>query len=313
MRGMKPGSGRREAPAVVSAGEPLLPSAPGCTHGRRVRSDRFGCERAGGGSPATAGRDRDSRRAVCVGPSVRSGRRHCALSRPDSLDGRSPPRGSGRPTVVAGVTARIPLLTLDTARSPARPATTTRPARGRSRRGRHAPCTSARSPCGPRAAPRCRGLTGRLCYPCPSGGNRVMLTLPVYTVLAGEPAGPGDVRRAGDHPRQLRRSRASSTASVPRCGLASPAGARKRTSRGSSATSSSSTPSAIRRDGAMGHPLPLLAGGRQVAASTQNQALSALLFLYRDVLEVDYESDRSGAAGASEREHDHDLHAHPES
>ena len=52
MRGMKPGSGRRGAPAVrVGRRAPSAFSAR-MTHGRRVRSDRFGCERARGATPA---------------------------------------------------------------------------------------------------------------------------------------------------------------------------------------------------------------------------------------------------------------------
>ena len=105
--------------------------------------------------------------------------------------------------------------------------------------------------------------------------------------VRGRRAPPGQrVPRAGDSPRSPRRSRASSTASAPPCALATTAGARRRpTSRGSSATSSSSTPSAIPRRWALEEVtrfLSSLAVDGQVAASTQNQALSALLFLYRD-------------------------------
>jgi Phage integrase, N-terminal SAM-like domain len=49
--------------------------------------------------------------------------------------------------------------------------------------------------------------------------------------------------------------------------------------------------------------LTSLAVDRKVAASTQNQALSALLFLYRDV---------SGTPRPQRREHDNDLHPRPE-
>ena len=61
---------------------------------------------------------------------------------------------------------------------------------------------------------------------------------------------------------------------------------------------------------AMGAPeiaafLGWLAVERHVSASTQNQALSAQLFLYREVLRAD--------PGACRREHDDDLHARGES
>ena len=57
--------------------------------------------------------------------------------------------------------------------------------RGDNDRETYAPCRSARSPCSPRATPRCRGLTDRLSYPCPSGGNR----LAAFPVIRG-PAYP---------------------------------------------------------------------------------------------------------------------------
>lgn len=44
----------------------------------------------------------------------------------------------------------------------------------------------------------------------------------------------------------------------------------------------------------------------KVAASTQNQALAALLFLYREVL------NRAGTARPRQRQDDHDLHARAE-
>jgi len=129
MRGMKPGSGRRGAPAVVSAGEPLLPSAPGCTHGRRVLSSGFGCERARGGRP-TAMEGIGFPDARCASALRFVGGAITAPIAPSLAAVRSPPRRSDRLTVDRRVAARIPLLTLDAAISPARPAATPHPAYG---------------------------------------------------------------------------------------------------------------------------------------------------------------------------------------
>ena len=58
-----------------------------------------------------------------------------------------------------------------------------------------------------------------------------------------------------------------------------------------------------------------LAVNRHVAPSTQNQAFNALLFLYRNVLEIEFPENinaysyGSGTAGTQGCEHHHDLHA----
>jgi hypothetical protein len=202
MGGMKPGSWEEGGSDRTAAGEPLLPSAPGW-HSRAPSSFRsIRLCKGGRRNTRRCGRDRDSRRAVCVTP------RLAGWAVPS-------PRGSGRPTEVARVRTRIPLTDTRYRQITPRPATTTSPARGRSRRERHAPCASARSPCGPRAAPRCQGLTGRLCYPCRA---ELWMTLPPIGPLGGTakprhadaprlhgasrwPAGPAEaVHRAGDHP-----------------------------------------------------------------------------------------------------------------
>jgi Phage integrase, N-terminal SAM-like domain len=208
---------------------------------------------------------------------------------------REPPRGAlGRRTPGVGSpavrrmravetmrdrpeTARIGLVTRDTAGSPAS-AFTSSAFRGRNEPGAMEGMLPALGPVHgtPSSGPRCPGGTVGLFYP---RGGKPHARAPALegAAVRGRRVRPGeDVRRPRDHASHQAPRRGSWTGSIGPCRLAITAAAPR-------------TPSTGKRHPAeMGAAeitrfLTWLAVDGRVAASTQNQALSALLFLYREV------------------------------